>query len=393
MYQEYEAKMSATCDEDDWNCLRTFFDTMKAEDSKYGALNTYMNIPFYITKIDPETGNLHFYYRDYSLSRHMMGLMRKSERHALTEMYVGWLEPGTSISKFPELITKDVTNKNLHVIVRAEAEANGGFWFPSEKEVMMSAPGADLPNNETRKIIFWLHMGSPSFFNHSDYSTCYEAGYQPGMECRMMFTEDGGYIYLPYSTEETSDSDSDAKPDDQTEDQAEDKTDDAGDKTDDAEDKTDEKTDETTDPDDSDSDKSDTGTDAETDKENDQTQTDQQIVENNITNVTVTPSVIRETVYRDRYITIFKTVEEQGDKQEEKSSKQSDQTIQSETEQQKTQPTPSSSTTVDLPESGKNEKETIFPWWFIIVLIVVDALIMWFFWPKRKKTQKTSEKS
>ena len=387
MYQEYKTKMTETCGEDDWACLRTFFDNMKAEDPKYGALNTYMSSPFYVTKIDPETGNLHLYYRDYSLNRHMMGMMREEEHHALTEMYIGWLEPDTSISKFPELITKDATNKNLHVIVRAEAEANGGFWFPSEKEVMISAPGADLPNNETRKIIFWLHMGSPSFFNNSDYSTCYETGYQPGMECRMLFTEDGGYIYLPYSTEEVSDPD--VKSDDQTEDQTDDQTEGK------TEDKT-EDTETTTDPGDSDKDESDTETDAGTDKENDQiqddqTQTDQQIVENNITNVTVAPSVIRETVFRDRYITIFKTVEEQGNKQEEDSSKKPDQTIQPESN--KTQDSLSSSTSVDLPESGKYEKETIFPWWFIIVLAVVDAIIMWFFWPKREKSQKIAKKS
>ncbi len=354
MHQEYKTKMTETCSEDDWTCLRTFFDTMKAEDPKYGALNTYMNIPFYITKIDPETGNLHLYYRDYSLNRHMIGRMREEEHYALTEMYIGWLDPGASISEFPRLITKDVTNKKLHVIVRAEAEANGGFWFPSEKEVMISAPGADLSNNETRRIIFWLHMGSSSFFNNSDYSTCYEAGYQSGMECRMLFTEDGEYIYLPYSTEEISDSG--IKPDDQTEDQTDNQIDDQADvKTEDIE------------------------------------TTGQQIVENNITNVTVTPSAIRETVFRDHYITVFKTVEEQGNKQEEDSSQKPDQTIQPKSS--KTQDPLSSSTSVDLPESGKYEKETIFPWWFIIVLAVVDALIMWFFWPKHKKTQKSSEKS
>ena len=362
MYQEFRTKMIATCSEDDRTCLRTFFNTMKAEDPKYGALNTYINIPFYITKIDPETGNLHLYYRDHSLNRFKMGSMEEGEQHALTKMYIGWLEPDTNISEFPKLISKDATNEKLHVIVRAEAEANGGFWFPSEKEVMISAPGADLSNNETRKIIFWLHMGSASFFNNSDYSTCYEAGYQSGMECRMMFTEAGGYIYLPYSKEETSDPD--VKPDGKIEDQTEGKTDDTGDKTNEENEQA----------------------------QDDQNQIDQQAVENNVTNVTATPSVIRETVYRDRYITIFKTVEEQGDKQEEGASSQKpDQTIQPESS--KTQDSLSSSTSVDLPESGKVEKETIFPWWFVIVLAVVDALIMWFFWPKHKKSQKTSEKS
>ena len=197
IFKEYDQIRDEAC-KDDSRCRRTFFRDFINENPKYAVLDRYLGSTFTITSINSETSSLKAYFRSLDLSTY--DRTGRERYNTIKELYLCWLDPDFVVSDFSRTIRQGIDDPGLHVILRAVATVNGGTWFPSDQEVEISAPGANLIDDTKHTIYYNAWFESGNFTNSADYSTCFESGYQSGMECQLRIKEDGDFIYLPYAS-------------------------------------------------------------------------------------------------------------------------------------------------------------------------------------------------
>lgn len=198
IYKEYDQIRDESCKEDSL-CRMTFFRDFINDNHKYAVLDRYLGSTLTITSINPETNSVKVYFRSLDLSTY--DRMGRERYNTIRELYLCWLDPEFVVSNFSRTIREGINDPGLHVILRAVATVEGGSWFPSDQEVEISAPGARLIDDVKHTIYYNAWFESGNFTNSAEYSTCFEAGYQSGMECQLRIRENGDYIYLPYAIE------------------------------------------------------------------------------------------------------------------------------------------------------------------------------------------------
>ena len=198
IYREYDQIRDETC-KDDSRCRITFFRDFINNNPKYAVLDRYIGSTFTITSVNPETNSLKAYFRSLDLSTY--DRMGRERYNTIKELYLCWLNPEFVVSNFARTMRQGIDDPSLHVILRAVATVEGGSWFPSDQEVEISAPGAKLIDDVKHTIYYNAWFESGNFTNSAEYSTCFEAGYQSGMECQLRIRENGDFIYLPYTIE------------------------------------------------------------------------------------------------------------------------------------------------------------------------------------------------
>lgn len=213
IYHDYKTQMETTCG-DDYGCQYGFLDTLKQQDSKYNVVEAYLRRSFWISAVNPEQNTIKGYFQNFSYN---MWEMRMEEAalnpeeepfleelySSVSELYAYWLSEDYSNKWFIAQIRRGEPVSGLHLLAKAKADFSSFEWFPAETEVELRAPDADLADNSGNPIYYYIDMSTNgSFSNISDYSECINSpDYTSGMECRLMFKEDGSFAYLPFSTQ------------------------------------------------------------------------------------------------------------------------------------------------------------------------------------------------
>ncbi len=198
LFHQFQAEKDSICGNNS-DCRRNLDYERAESDPKYNALHAFSMSSLSLSAINPAENTFRLYYRDIdNMAMEMEGI----ERHSpLTEAYAVWLD-----SDFTDLDNRAITHMQngvhlvgMHEIYKATTASNGANWFPVETEVEFSVPDAQLELNDRNLIMLFSASESSSSLGWMYYDDCMNsANYQPGMECRLMYTEDNYHVYLPF---------------------------------------------------------------------------------------------------------------------------------------------------------------------------------------------------
>lgn len=198
-YYEVEAEKEATCG-DNLDCLRFYYYDLPMDNPRNAIAEIYRMTSFMITAVNPTENTLRAYFRDNDFMA--MEMDGEDVHYPMTELYIIWLDSsydnyGVS---YITAMRGDFLVDGMHPLYKATSELNGENWFPVEEEIEIVAPeGANLIDNESGRIDFYARFYPSSVLGGNNYSSCLQsASYEPGMECRVMFKNDGSYFYIPY---------------------------------------------------------------------------------------------------------------------------------------------------------------------------------------------------
>ena len=170
---EKSAKRDALCHED-LLCEADFYMGIMMDDGP-GVIATEMfeDFRFMITRINPEKETIYVLYHDESGIMRRFGSINRGE---MQNFSLSWQdENGVS---HPLLTQNDIV---------------------PNQEVKIKIEGNKLSSNSSGRIYYDVTTENWHANNYYDYSNClHSPGYQPGMDCRYVFYEDGDRAYLPF---------------------------------------------------------------------------------------------------------------------------------------------------------------------------------------------------
>lgn len=403
---EAKAKREAVCGSD-IDCQRSVHEELFNSDLKYATLENFNTNSFILTAINPQAGTLRVVFHDEDA---MMRFWFGEEMHyPLTEAYIVWLEPDTERFPYVDYVKSGRAHDGMHVVYAADLNTEAPGWFPPNQEVEISAPNAQLELNTTGSLAYSMinePMGGSGSMN---YSSCLSSPYyQPGMECRLVFSKTNGLSsYQPFSlgTDNPGDNSTDEpgnNPTDEPDDPIDVPTDDPSSPTD--------LPDEPSIPDvpngpndnpiDVPSNPIDNLDNSAIDSDNSASGATDDII-SNFGNDTTLPDTGEPASHTEPSVASsvetanissaasfnVPTVAVTQAKLEPSSTTSEKQANTSFAESKSEFKTTNDDGAVTLPRAGAecNQEKTIFPWWFIILVVVCDALLMWLFWPNRQK--------
>ncbi len=181
---------------------------------KYLALDLFENISFMVTSINPSTNSVKLFFndKDKMLSR-MFGY---DVYHYITDLYVLWIEEwvGDPLEnagwlsygyRYPYyLMDKGDVISASHIIMDENESRNGINWFEPNTELEYFAEDGNIVDDSVHRLYYSLRDNEGGRTNGSyDYNSCIDSPYYNyGIECRVMFSEYGDMVYLPFSNGE-----------------------------------------------------------------------------------------------------------------------------------------------------------------------------------------------
>lgn len=193
---EMEEIATERCGEDGL-CKRDVYRELMASDGKYNAANLASGMGIVISAVNPGESTVKVIYQGRtSLKWRSNGAGQTNPK----ELYMMWVEPEmVSVTQqeatLLEYIKADEAAEGIHLIYQANEEKNVVPEIDTEMEI--AVPG-DLKEN-LRGVIDYSEKNDVSgSWGSVKYSNCMtRAGYEDGVECRIMFSEYGDYSYFP----------------------------------------------------------------------------------------------------------------------------------------------------------------------------------------------------
>ena len=208
-YYEVEAEKDQVCGTD-INCRRDYNYYHMFDNPKYNIAEVYSMTSFMITAVNPAENSIKAYFRD--LDQMAMEIDGEEKHYPLNELYIIWLDSDYDrygIS-YIDAFRGGFLVPGMHPIYQATTEQNGENWFPVESEFEITAPDANIVQNESNMIEFYVRFSPSAVLGLNNYSTCFESNdYELGMECRMMFKDDGSYVFVPFDITKENNTDCD----------------------------------------------------------------------------------------------------------------------------------------------------------------------------------------
>ena len=195
---------------DDYACREDLHFRRLDTGGQYWALEVFEMERFIVSSINPSTDTIKLYYQDEDkmLSR----IYGYPMQIGVKDFYLLWVEEGLGDpfsqggwlmygQRYPYFLgDKETVEAATHILIDENQTTSGYGWFTPNEEREYSVAGGNLANNTTHAFYFSL-LGTDNgrMDGIRDYSSCFEAslGYQDGMECKIMFGEDGMTTYLP----------------------------------------------------------------------------------------------------------------------------------------------------------------------------------------------------
>ena len=429
---EVTAEIKTACDDtEDFMCADSYLWRKASSDPAYSALMNYRAYNVMISAANPRRQTLKLYYDLQSLPTW------ETSDPTLSDLYVAQFEEGHFEGGFYLFLERGEEAPYTNILLNKRKSVDDSDWLPFYTEVEFDAPGLSASADMSSILmLFYRTVSNISYSFDFPLESCLTLpDYQPGMECRAVFSASGRF-YLPFAVEteteveteveaepetepeitpeaepETEPEESETKPEIEQEVETEEpeiKPETEPEVEPEPEIETGPETEEKSEPV-PEPEQSDLGIDATDDTENTET-TDSsasKIAEITETERAATPSDTTTTTTETATSTLSAasaTVATSASRADSladanqpalavstttDASSQSDATIDAIADV--SQP---SQTATDLPRLGGNcEQGSTFPWWFIMLVLACDAVIMWFFWPKREKSQKITKKS
>ena len=363
---EVEKEESDACG-DDYFCRQDWSYEQLDSNNKYRALENFQMDKLIPTLINPSTNTIKlFYQNEDSMLTHMLGRPQESQ---IEDFYMLWVEEQlgnplqngswlTYGERYPYFLGDHASVESAsHLMIDEDKDRNGANWFTPNVEREYTITNSNLSDNTVRRFYYSLLEENGGRTNGvKDYSSCFDADYHEGMECRYMYGEDGSSRYFPFEpvsnnpepnvdgkSETASNSDDYAESISSTLDEQTAKT------------------------------AKKESSKSIVNKDN-KAKEKEAIIASQSEKITVSKPVILQTDQKNS---------EQHDGQPTESGSINTSANTSENNDEVTQPLGISD--IELPKTGGCEREIIFPWWFIILVLICDFLLMWFFWPKKSE--------
>ncbi len=164
----------------------------------------------YMTAINPKKETIKFFYNgagDWTTQ-----VLTMDKQFPLQEFTTFWVEDeelnyliqndARKTRYHADLILSDSAAEGITPLFYGSVERNGENWFEPNKEIEISVAGSGLARNRSG-FFHQIGISDGTFVGTINYSDCLKSpDYRDGMECRLMFAEDGGIWYLPFETED-----------------------------------------------------------------------------------------------------------------------------------------------------------------------------------------------
>ena len=204
---ETDAERNATCDvdpesgvmydgEETLTCLQDFRMSLYERGYQYLIMEEFINLPFWVTAVNPEEGTVKVVYFNADRMMEQMGIFHATE---LRSLFILWLEHwDNQIFSYGHDEFLDGTVEGVHFLFDGYSEFDDTGVLPANEEITLDFSGMGLELNTDGH----LDYSSEDFegrgaAGHYDYSSCLtEPNYYPGAECRLMFSQ-GQMRYLP----------------------------------------------------------------------------------------------------------------------------------------------------------------------------------------------------
>ena len=336
---------------------------------------------FAITSVNPATETIKIFISDYERD----WMTDSLNQVPLTSVYAVWGGPSArdllmgTVSGSGAFYASEIESNSLRDgIYRLFGASRSGSVnvfnideIPTMREVELQVPGSNLASNLSGDFYFTtLRESGGDTYGYRSYGSCLESSdYELGKECRLMFSSEGYYSYLPISVEQETNSREDTNETGQT--------------------------DETGDSDETDSS---TGDDS-----NKSSESSENFPETD--NKTSNPSNSQESSTAGFTLSIkeVSTSTSRAPKASQSTAKSASKTSSSEENQELANTTDtivanSENDTLELPLSGSitaqtsTKEEHIFPWWIIAFVFSGIILTIWWFIPAKKYKKGVDKK-
>ncbi len=379
---------TACADTEDFMCADSYLWRKASSDPAYSALMNYRAYNVMISAANPEHQTLKLYYDLQSLPTW------ETSDPTLSDLYVAQFEEGHFEGGFYLFLERGEEAPYTNIVLNKRKSVDNSDWLPFYTEVEFDAPGLSASADMSSILmLFYRTVSNISYSFDFPLESCLTSpDYQPGMECRAVFSASRRF-YLPFAVEEAEteveievetepeiepeiipevepETETEAEAKDETETEVEPEKSESSEVEPEVkpETETEEKSEPVPEPEQSDLEPGTTD-----DAENAET------TDSSASKIAASYSASLANTNEPALAANATT----------DASSQSDATTDTMTDV--LQP---SQTATDLPRLGGNcEQGSTFPWWFIMLVLACDAVIMWFFWPKREKSQKITKKS
>lgn len=194
--EEVAAETAELCAGDSSCEDELYFNHLEAG-GKYAALDGFSNMIILITAINPSNSTIRVIFHDEDP---MMRWLPEEERHStLDELYVSKFSNRPGIDEAHDIMRSGYSSDTHHPLFAGTAATNGAGWFTPNIEVELPIANATSILEAPHIIHFAMEADYTNVIGAHDYSNCLTSpAYEEGMECRVVFDENGWFYFLPF---------------------------------------------------------------------------------------------------------------------------------------------------------------------------------------------------
>lgn len=196
MQKDMAAEMAELCAGDTFCEDELYFSHLEAG-GKYAALDGFSNMLILVTAINPVNSTIRVVFHDEDPV--MRWLPEEDRRATLDELYVSKFSNHPTIDEAHDTMRSGDSTDAHHPLFSGTTATNGAGWLTPNIEVELPITNAASLYDEPYLLHFAMEADTSNAIGAHDYSDCMTSPtYEEGMECRMVFDENGWFYFLPF---------------------------------------------------------------------------------------------------------------------------------------------------------------------------------------------------
>ena len=208
--KEFDKDLEQLCGGDPRCEYERYFDLVD-EKPEYRALDSYRNMVLMVTSINVETSTVKLLFHDsIPMTSRMMKMFGGDEPLGVVdEVFLAWFEREPARFNYDFFLTDD-HDIETHRLFYGSTATNGEGWLPPNEEIEFKIDNAEYMLKAPHWIYYLMEGENTGVVGLHEYDRCFASpDYHEGMECRMVFTANTGYNFIPVATEAKSNPDLD----------------------------------------------------------------------------------------------------------------------------------------------------------------------------------------
>ena len=196
MQEDVAAETAELCAGDTF-CEDELYSSHLEAGGKYAALDSFSNMIILITAINPSNSTIRVIFHDEDPM--MRWLPEEERRSTLDELYISKFSNRPGIDEAHDIMRSGYSSDTHHPLFAGTAATNGAGWFTPNIEVELPITNAASLLEAPYIIHFAMEADYTNVIGAHDYSDCLTSPvYKEGMECRVVFDENGWFYFLPF---------------------------------------------------------------------------------------------------------------------------------------------------------------------------------------------------